>query len=353
MSNTSTSIPSPNGSIVAAGNGTAIIDTNGNTWTISSTNAVLENGQAAAFSANVAEIAYVSKTVWQENKSNQWYSWTGSGWSAGNDPLPIPTPTPTPTPTGKEITPTSGGTLTDASGNKWTLTSAGVVDENGTAVPGGSGTAAFAIVGNSYYGQDAATRDWYTYSPASHSWTSSAAPVLTPTPTPTPNPNPDSDADPPPDATPAPNEITATSGGTLTDASGNKWTLTSAGVVDENGTAVPGSSGTSAFAIVSNVYYGQDAASKAWFTYSPTSRTWTGSAAPILTPTPTPTPTPSPPGTRDPSQVPFASTSVFNLPLGSGAQWTPNAQLASASVYVNTTAADITRTSTPAPPRTR
>jgi hypothetical protein len=32
---------------------------------------VLENGQAAGFSANVAEIAYVSKTVWQENTSNE------------------------------------------------------------------------------------------------------------------------------------------------------------------------------------------------------------------------------------------------------------------------------------------
>jgi hypothetical protein len=79
------------------------------------------------------------------------------------------------------------------------------------------------------------------------------------------------------------NEITTTSGGTLTDASGNKWTLTSAGMVDENGKPVPGGSGTGAFAIVNNVYYGQDATTKAWFTYSPTSLTWTLSAAPILT----------------------------------------------------------------------
>jgi hypothetical protein len=145
------------------------------------------------------------------------------------------------------------------------------------------------------------------------------------------------------------NEITTTSGGTLTDASGNKWTLTSAGVVDENGTPVHNGSGTSAFAIVNNVYYGQDASSKSWFTYSPTSQSWTSSAAPILTPTPTPTPAPLPTptptptpaptpttGTRDPSQTPFASTSVFNLPLGSGAQWTPNAQLANSNVFINT-----------------
>jgi hypothetical protein len=76
-------------------------------------------------------------------------------------------------------------------------------------------------------------------------------------------------------------EITTTSGGTLTDASGNQWTLTSSGVVDENGTPVRGGSGTGAFAIVNNVYYGQDATTKAWFTYSPTSQTWTLSAAPF------------------------------------------------------------------------
>jgi hypothetical protein len=133
--------------------------------------------------------------------------------------------------------------------------------------------------------------------------------------------------------------LTPTSGGTLTDASGNKWTLTSAGVVDENGAAVPNGSDTAAFAIVGNVYYGQDATTQDWYTYSPASQSWTSSAAPVLTPTPTPTPptpTPTPTtGTRDPSQTPFASTSVFNLPLGSGAQWTPNAQLANSSIYIN------------------
>ena len=83
---------SPNDTVVRAGSTAAITDAAGNLWTISSTNAVLENGKAAAFTANVAEIAYVSNTVWQENTSNQWYSWTGSGWSAGADPLPVHNP---------------------------------------------------------------------------------------------------------------------------------------------------------------------------------------------------------------------------------------------------------------------
>ncbi len=84
--------------MVRAGSTGTITDAAGNRWTISSTNAVLENGKAAAFTANVAEIAYVNKTLWQENTIDQWYSWTGSGWSAGNNPLPVQTPTPTPTP---------------------------------------------------------------------------------------------------------------------------------------------------------------------------------------------------------------------------------------------------------------
>jgi hypothetical protein len=41
-------------------------------------------------------------------------------------------------------------------------------------------------------------------------------------------------------------------------------------------------------------------------------------------------------GTRDPSQIPFASNSVFNLPLGLNAHWQTNAQLSTANVYVNT-----------------
>jgi hypothetical protein len=41
-------------------------------------------------------------------------------------------------------------------------------------------------------------------------------------------------------------------------------------------------------------------------------------------------------GTRDPAQTPFASDSVFNLPIGSGAQWQANDQLANANIYINT-----------------
>jgi beta-glucanase (GH16 family) len=81
--------PSANGTAIHAGSTGAITDAAGNRWTLSTTNAVLENGTTAGFSANVAEIVYANGTVWQENTGNQWYSWTGSTWVAGGDPLSV------------------------------------------------------------------------------------------------------------------------------------------------------------------------------------------------------------------------------------------------------------------------
>jgi dienelactone hydrolase len=525
--------------------------------------------------------------------------------AGGPTPTPTPGPTPTPTPTpasGNEITATSGGSLTDASGNVWTLPG-GAVTENGTPVPGGGGTAAFAIADGKLYGQDAASGSWYTYSTQSQAWTSSAAPSLIPGPTQTPGPTPtptpagnpgqwqiasvngmqymvllpdgydptvkypttlylhqldngsfgpgplqqqidpwfntaafrsahpsiivapllDQNADmsgqtinfggvstqdtagetnaiaalkqvmgqysvdpsrvyvtgnsmggigtwdmlvkynaytgtegkifaaglplagadygqdpaqsaallknvpiwaihgagdgqvplswdqtlyaaeqasgglmkytqdpnlghdvwdtyypqtgsgsplswlynqkvaggtptpvptptPTPTPTPGPTpagEITATSGGSLTDASGNVWTLPN-GVVTENGQAVPDGAGTQAFAIVDGKLYGEDAHGGGWYTYSTQTKAWTHSSAPPISPTPTPTPTPTPgptptptptpipEGVRDPFNTPFASDSVFNLPLGLGAQWQSNDQLSHADVFINT-----------------
>ncbi|OYV34958.1 MAG: hypothetical protein B7Z80_19775 [Rhodospirillales bacterium 20-64-7] len=86
----------------------------------------------------------------------------------------------------------------------------------------------------------------------------------------------------------------------------------------------------------SDLWWGKTSPTAAW---SPNAGSATSPLPAATTPTPTPTPTPPPPtsGTRDPSQIPFASNSIFNLPLGTGAQWISNAQLSSANVYVNTT----------------
>jgi hypothetical protein len=315
---TPTATPSPNDTIVS-GTSSSIIDSAGNKWTITAGGQVAVNGVADATTKGVIELAYVSGTIWQENSSRLWWGETepNASWapSAGTPtsplpatptPTPVPTPTPSPTPTPTPAptpTPTpsptpspndtvvngTAGTIIDASGNQWTIIAGGQVEINGVADATTKGVIELAYV-NGIIWQENSSELWWGETEPNASWAPSAGTPTSPLPaTPTPMPVPT------PTPTPTLNELTPTSGSTLTDAAGNKWTLTSAGVVDENGTAVPGSSGTSAFAIVSGVDYGQDATSQSWFTYSPTSQSWTSSAAPVLTPSPTPTPAPGGP----------------------------------------------------------
>ena len=167
-------------------------------------------------------------------------------------------------PTPKLLTLTSGGSLQDAAGNTWTLATNGDFDENGTSVPGGTGTAQFTIANDVEYGLDAQGSGWYAYSPTTQSWASSA---------------------PPPGLYPPPTQrgVTTDSGGSLKDAAGNIWTLTANGDVNENGTPVPGGSSTAEFTIVNNVDYGLDSGGTGWYTYAPATQAWTNSAAPTIT----------------------------------------------------------------------
>ena len=127
--------------------------------------------------------------------------------------------------------------------------------------------------------------------------------------------------------------------GSIVDASGNSWTISFGGQVAVNGVADTTTAGVVELAYVNGTIW-QENASKLWWGETQPNASWAPAAGTATSPLPAaPTPPPTPPvtGTRDPSQTPFASTSIFNLPLGLGAQWQSNAQLQSASVYVNTT----------------
>jgi hypothetical protein len=124
--------------------------------------------------------------------------------------------------------------------------------------------------------------------------------------------------------------------GSFTDWAGNVYTIDTAGNADENGAPIPNGSGTGAMEYANGIVYGQDIGTGNWYNWNQS--TWTASAAP-------PAPTsggggggtaPPPTTTRDPLQTPFSSDSIWNLPLGTGAQWQYNAQLAGAGVFVNT-----------------
>ena len=74
------------------------------------------------------------------------------------------------------ITPDSGS-LTDANGNLWLITSDGSIQENGQWTPGGGGTAALTISNGIVYGEDATGKGWLALSGNGQYWTSSAAPA--------------------------------------------------------------------------------------------------------------------------------------------------------------------------------
>ena len=89
-------------------------------------------------------------------------------------------------------------------------------------------------------------------------------------------------------ATPSPSGTIATPGnGSITDASGNVFTLTSSGVSQENSKALAGGSGPGEIEYYNSVVYFQDASSHTWYT-------WNGSNF-VASAGPSPTPPPPPP----------------------------------------------------------
>ncbi len=89
---------SPDGSILTAGT-TGNLVTSAGTWTFSTStntygNLILLNGQAAANgSASKLEVANSGK-LYALNATNQWWVWTGTGWTSSGDPGPQPLPPP-------------------------------------------------------------------------------------------------------------------------------------------------------------------------------------------------------------------------------------------------------------------
>jgi len=273
--------PSANDASVLAGSAGAITDAAGDSWTISSANTVLENGTAAGFTANVTEIAYVNGTVWHENTSGQWYSWTGSMWDAGNDPLPAkstePTPTPTPSPTpapsptpkpsANDTVVLAGSTsaIIDATENQWTISPTDTVLEDGEAAGFTANVAEIAYVDGTMWHENAAG-EWYSWTGAAWEAGNDPLPAATGLPTPTPTPSPI------PAPSPSANDtvVLAGSGSAITDAADDQWTISTANAVLENGSPAGFSANVAEIAYVNGTVW-QENTSSQWYS-------WTGSA---------------------------------------------------------------------------
>jgi predicted esterase len=296
-------------------------------------------------------------TYYPQTGSGSPLSWLFDQSSKGTvPPTATPTPTPKPTPSANDTTVKAGSTaaITDAAGNTWTITTGAQVAVNGAADTTTARVTELAYVGGKIYQENADNLWWSETSPTS-GWVGGTAtsplpatPTTTPTPTKTPTPTPTGT----PKPTPSANDTVVKAGtsAAITDAAGNKWTITAGAQVAVNGTTDTTTARVTELAYVGGKIYQENADNLWWSETSPTSG-WVGgtstsplpagvpTSTPTSTPSTTPHPTPNPTsaGTRDPSQIPFASTSIFNLPIGSNAVWTPNQQLASANLFVNTT----------------
>lgn len=190
----------------------------------------------------------------------------------------------------------SGGSITDAVGNVWTITPSNQIAINGTVDPVTNNVLQLAYV-NGVVWQYTGYGLWYSYSSADGSWTESATSPLP--------------AAPPPSSTPSPNNtvVNAGSGGSITDSLGNVWTITPSGQIAINGAVDPVTNNVLQLAYVSNVvwqYTGYDI----WYSYSATDGTWTESAT---SPLPVGTPPTAPvltAGTATQSSVPLAWTNA-------------------------------------------
>lgn len=69
------------------------------------------------------------------------------------------------------------GTITDAKGKVYAITTAKVATESGAAMKGGNGTGAMCYHSHALYAQDFATSAWYTWNDTTKLWTTSASPV--------------------------------------------------------------------------------------------------------------------------------------------------------------------------------
>jgi hypothetical protein len=120
-----------NASTTASASGTSlpsassIIDNSGNAWTLSG-GVVYKNGSVAGVNYNAALVLWYGGTIYHQNTGGQFYSWTGSGWSACLDPRTAGT-------SADGATIPSGSVLIDKQARKWTVTG-GVIYRDGAVV---------------------------------------------------------------------------------------------------------------------------------------------------------------------------------------------------------------------------
>jgi hypothetical protein len=154
----------------------------------------------------------------------------------------------------------SAAAITDAAGNKWTITSTGQVAVNGTADTTTGNVVELAYVNGKVWQENNSSLWWAKANP-SDSWGPAAGTATSPLPTTT-----------PPVVTPSANDTVVKAGSTaaITDAAGNKWTITGLGQVAVNGVADATTANVTELAYVNGKIWQENSGSLWWGKASPT-----------------------------------------------------------------------------------
>jgi hypothetical protein len=133
---------SPDGTIVPPA--PQVVDSEGATWTIGGSQAILRNG-ALASGGYGTKILWTSSKLYVFGLNGTWWQWSGSGWNniGSTQPgvvTPPPTPTPTTTSADGTMVPLQATQIVDSQGGTWTIGGSQAILLNGALAAGGYGT---------------------------------------------------------------------------------------------------------------------------------------------------------------------------------------------------------------------
>lgn len=141
--------------VIVIGAGGSIVDTSGNTWTITSGAQCAINGVTVANTSAVLLLALVQGVMWAENTSNNWYSFTNAGVNTGG-------PLPNPIAGFNQVVTTTTGMVVDTLNQAWTITATGGLALNGTMIAGTSGVVLVCLVGGVVWCENTSNL-WYSW----------------------------------------------------------------------------------------------------------------------------------------------------------------------------------------------
>ena len=162
---------------ILIGLGQSITDALGNVWTITPSGQVAVNGKVDNTTANVTHLAYANGLVWQENRSDLWWSKTSpsASWSptygTATVPVGVPNASANNTVLGVSVgtlTGRPGVPITDAGGNTWSILK-GQVTVNGVIDPTTANVTELAYVNGKIWQENSQGLWWSKTAPAA-SW---------------------------------------------------------------------------------------------------------------------------------------------------------------------------------------